>query len=441
MGALLSKCNDSDIMIFDKSLTASFNSDAVENKTNRDEVTDALTVAHDRGFPGYVRLMSAANGRMEEIDHEFLISRLSKDDADWSYLKRNRSIFFWKIAHEICAGQHSFDLVPCIICPNWPAEASVFFTRARPSGWPSEDRLKSLYKGGFHVVPIAHPFCRDSKKQWRLSFSKAKLFLVRSWSKRQKVVYHILKIVSKNIFDKFRGKSVLKTYHFKTLMFWACEKYLECWWEADGGIIRCCNELLETIVQWFKNRCCPNYFLPSNNMFKNISGSGENLWLTLSCLLDVCDIERLCKLVINDETQLGNMCNSFCELNSMQTRIKLDSRTDEMLSKYFISLRNVEEINQLRNHIYASVITAAHLAFSLLPGLHLLDKTDYSNALNSLQKFSLRVYIKLWFEKEKPVPSYRVCKKRIASVGIALFFYGYKCKTKPNNFVQIYELC
>ena len=84
MGTYFCQCSDTDIMIFDKTLTASFKS-VTDEDDDRQEVRgrqmETLTVVHDRKYPGYVRLLLMSSGRLEEIDHQFLISRLCKRDT------------------------------------------------------------------------------------------------------------------------------------------------------------------------------------------------------------------------------------------------------------------------------------------------------------------------------------------------------------------------
>jgi len=95
----------------------------------------------------------------------------------------------------------SVDVVVCMHCIHWPTQAANWPTRHRDHGWPDETTINAIVTKGCDVVAAVHPSCRQdewmNKHQWRLSFSRAEVILLNSWTKIQQIVYHMLRIVLK----------------------------------------------------------------------------------------------------------------------------------------------------------------------------------------------------------------------------------------------------
>ena len=67
--------------------------------------------------------------------------------------------------------------------------------------------IECIVNNGCDVVHVAHPQCRYdevmNKLQWRLSFSRAETVLLNSWSPKQQLVYHVLRIVTTTIQSQY----------------------------------------------------------------------------------------------------------------------------------------------------------------------------------------------------------------------------------------------
>jgi len=131
----------------------------------------------------------------------------------------------------------NFDYVLCMFCPIWPPQAADWPTRNRHHGWPDQPTINLVVSGACHVVGAVHPSCRDdhweSKYQWRLSFSRAEVILLNSWTPVQQIVYHMLRMILKlKVFSEINEKGNLKfsNYHLKTEMLWACEQNPSTFW-------------------------------------------------------------------------------------------------------------------------------------------------------------------------------------------------------------------
>lgn len=225
--------------------------------------------------PGYAR--------MSKEDSEFVWKR----ELNWTFFKLNYGPAKRWCMEDICVevqkmfgGSSSIkhlDAVYCIRCIGWPAVAGEWATRIRPSGWPSEDLIKSVVSGDYHFVHKAHPHYAHDKHMWRLSFSKAEVMLITSWRSEQKFLYFVLKQIKKTLETRSGGakETALCSYYFKTLMLWECERRPKEFWDYDNAEASI-DELLSTMVQWLVEKKCPNYFVPDNNMFEGVDDIGKD---------------------------------------------------------------------------------------------------------------------------------------------------------------------
>jgi len=123
------------------------------------------------------------------------------------------------------------------------------------------------------VVPVAHRQCRQhewmGKRQWRLSFSRAEIVLINSWSPVQQITYHMLRyfVKTERLTDCVTTlKQSLSNYHIKTLMLWASEIKSSSWWTDDINLVRICVQLLHILADWLTNGHCPHYFINCGNL-------------------------------------------------------------------------------------------------------------------------------------------------------------------------------
>ena len=138
----------------------------------------------------------------------------------------------------------------------------------------------------------AHQSQRDDKTEWRFSFSRAELILVTSWSQHQVYIYHILRLIKKQLITFCGGeeKTILSTYHVKTQMLWASEEKYEDFWEKEN-VLKSVDEILLNLVECLICKNIPNYFMPANNIMGHIDDSenfGKEIdfilkWVTEDC--------------------------------------------------------------------------------------------------------------------------------------------------------------
>ena len=124
------------------------------------------------------------------------------------------------------------DVVYSVHCPYWPVEAYEWVTRQRPHGLPSQSTIKEVVRYGCDFVQVSHNRVNSDPTEWRFSFSKAELIIIRSWTT---VSEDCLPHTSHTVFIEIKSrmdKTALCTYYFKTLMLWATEeKPPEFWYE------------------------------------------------------------------------------------------------------------------------------------------------------------------------------------------------------------------
>jgi len=110
-----------------------------------------------------------------------------------------------------------------------------------------------------------------SKRQHRLSFSRAEVALLNSWMPVQQILYHMLRFYMKtegltDITDS-NGRKILSNYNIKTLMLWACERKPMRWWTDELNVVSVCVKLLHILADWLTDARCPHYFINNCNLF------------------------------------------------------------------------------------------------------------------------------------------------------------------------------
>jgi len=161
------------------------------------------------------------------------------------------------------------DTVPCIRCFMWPPQAADWPKRHRNHGWPDSATADCVIGKGCDLVGVAYRQCREdewmSKRQWRLSFSRAEIVLLNSWMPEQQIIYHMLRIFVKTerLTDSAVncGADTLSNYHIKTLMLWACELKPQHWWNDGSTVVKKFFYLLQFLEEWLTKWRGEHYFI------------------------------------------------------------------------------------------------------------------------------------------------------------------------------------
>ena len=245
------------------------------------------------------------------------------------------------------------DRVPSIRCSTWPPMASTWVSRDRRYSWPSNQLVYELVSEGCDDVPVGHRAVADNRFQWRLSFSRAEVKLIRNWSPIQQIVYHMMRYFMKQELHKgdiIGSESSICTYHVKTLMLWACELKSTVWWQSQC-VIDICSKLLNILKMWLFKRCLPHYFVPEWNLFnvsdskiRNLTESLEqysdrqNLAIWFQCNY-VKDLFKMLQVETVDVNSIKRFCNAGYEW--VQTHLITESENNlSIISNYFAAMNH-----------------------------------------------------------------------------------------------------
>jgi len=208
-----------------------------------------------------------------------------------------------------------YDFVLCMRCLCWPPQAADWPKRKRNHGVPEQTAVVMVVRNGCDLVGAVHPTCRRdewmNKHQWRLSFSRAEVTLLNSWTPVQQIIYHMLRFVLKRkglsaTDDKEQTFPKLSNYHIKTLMLWECEQKPQSWWSAESSLIKLCSLLLHKLSDWVEDKHCQHYFISNCNLFDHFQHASLTVCKDLERLTDssvllcwfmdnyVCECAQLC---------------------------------------------------------------------------------------------------------------------------------------------------
>ncbi|XP_043943855.1 protein mab-21-like 3 [Protopterus annectens] len=160
------------------------------------------------------------------------------------------------------------DLVPFIRnpFPSWPIAWPRPYQR-----WPSAIKMEEIRKIGVDLV-AKHPTF------WRFSFSRVERFLLEDIDSdrgRRKDTLRILKKVRLDRWKPQFGK-LLVSYHLKTILFWACEKYPNAHDWSD--LVVSFERLLDDLIMSLSKGHLSHYFLGRQvNLFKSDAESQMRL--------------------------------------------------------------------------------------------------------------------------------------------------------------------
>lgn len=184
--------------------------------------------------------------------------------------KENKALMYSDSGYHDFFSFSSMDVVPCIFCPHWPPEARDFFDRRRPHKWPTVNKIQEIASSGCEFVQVSHPLSKkklNGRTQWRISFSRAEISLIRSWKNSQKIVYHLLRYFHKK--NPILRKHHITAYHLKTLMLWSCEEHPPEYWNSRH-LVHIVADMLAKLKQCIQEKRLRNYFIPECNLlFKN----------------------------------------------------------------------------------------------------------------------------------------------------------------------------
>ena len=288
---IVSCVGDIDLMFSLEGLIAVFDDSTVDFIVDVDETTDVWLLEASECPKGYVCLRKIGEtifnwvtGQIEYFVSNNRICYLTLNlevNTDRIYPRTHQGPAHVKtihsIANEVPYVRHvittklpslsTLDDVPCVRLLGWPSVTKSWPTRDRSYAWPCSAVISEVLLNGCDLVYVSHRDYKHDIHQWRYSFSRAEVILIRSWTPIQQIVYHLLRyVVKQTIIREWKNDDkVICTYHLKTLMLWACERKSPVWWESNC-VLELCSKLLKTLMKWIMKKHCPHYFMPEWNL-------------------------------------------------------------------------------------------------------------------------------------------------------------------------------
>ena len=127
------------------------------------------------------------------------------------------------------------DYVPCFRMPWWPEE-DEFLHHPRVTDFPAAAVRRDLCRFGVHLVPTGRPGSNTELAEYRVSFSRAEVVVIRHLSPTQHTTIIAVKGI-KNALKDSGASPKLKSYFIKTAVLWlAQDKPSDCWTGITAGV-------------------------------------------------------------------------------------------------------------------------------------------------------------------------------------------------------------
>ena len=225
------------------------------------------------------------------------------------------------------------DTVCCFKLSSWPDEWGFREWRNRKRKWPDDQNVIEEIQHLIHIVPKRTPDITESERanSWRLSFSKAEMYLKSLFSSCQHEVYLLFKILFYANITKIEiGEKKMPSYFCKTTMLWMMEEEGPDFGKSD--FVVAIQRLFRKFKQFLDRKDgLPSFFYPQINL---LEGYPEDLVKECSKIADkvmqhpldhlpshfvsICEhLERLDKRIsdIEFESFMDDL-NDFIEGNS-----------------------------------------------------------------------------------------------------------------------------
>ena len=162
------------------------------------------------------------------------------------------------------------DQVSCLHSLQWPPCASVFITRPRHHGWPSQSLIDKTRQAGCHVVPVGNPQSEYKDLEWRWSFSVAEKELIHDMNETIFTCYYLLKAIKKKHWteDDPEQPTTFCSYFIKTACLWVGESN-----QQDGiNVVKLCTKVIDWLMSCYHINRLPHYFVPDQLLIGHLSG-------------------------------------------------------------------------------------------------------------------------------------------------------------------------
>ncbi|XP_062575915.1 uncharacterized protein LOC134237787, partial [Saccostrea cucullata] len=203
-----------------------------------------ILMEYDDLPPGFtkLKLMSQSNNSQTisscvEVNNKAYISSTLFRDNHLRFVRSCNIPLTNAFPHGPCSTYSLFqeadtDFAFCIPSHHWPKLALPWIERSRERGWPDQNVVDGILRGGFHVVPIGST--SENELEWRISFSQAEQKVVYSMNHCQFLCYGLFKIFLKEVINGQTNTSILCSYFIKTTVFWVIQNNTSLSWTPDN---------------------------------------------------------------------------------------------------------------------------------------------------------------------------------------------------------------
>ena len=284
------------------------------------------------------------------------------------------------------------DLVLGLRCENISDTAKEWLNRKRQHNWPNPEVLETCEKLGCLFVPKGHPDSVEEPLLWRMSFSYQERLLVCNFNSTQLQCFVLLKLMKNELVNKNLPHGGLSSYHCKTCMLFVIENTPSQFWKPYN-LLACLTCCLNTLYSMSQTGICPNYFIPSKNMFKGRLTS-HSLTCLKGLLHDIISADfkwllhlktdnfgsRLGQMIISRSSILASDTSSRTEsLNVRKVQLKIASvqtaliarnaaikecfpdNIQELAALLFNDIRKLKERNIVKRHGEEHIESAVNL--------------------------------------------------------------------------------
>lgn len=186
---------------------------------------------------------------------------------------------------------------------EWIPSKTDWVSRARPSGWPSEELKEKIQKAGVLFVQRSHASSQLQSVEWQMIFSRAeKEIFLSVLSSNQKNCYNIFKVLVDH--QTSLCQAYLAPTHLKAVFFRAMEVIpLNSWDKNVGG---CVLYLINLLSRFLESETIPHYFISENNIIDHIPSKAIQ-----ELKLQVNAIKHFPIEVIQFGIERHKLCDSF----------------------------------------------------------------------------------------------------------------------------------
>lgn len=186
---------------------------------------------------------------------------------------------------------------------EWIPSKTDWVSRARPSGWPSEELKEKIQKAGVLFVQRSHASSQLQSVEWQMIFSRAeKEIFLSVLSSNQKNCYNIFKVLVDH--QTSLCQAYLAPTHLKAVFLRAMEVIpLNSWDKNVGG---CVLYLINLLSRFLESETIPHYFISENNIIDHIPSKAIQ-----ELKLQVNAIKHFPIEVIQFGIERNKLCDSF----------------------------------------------------------------------------------------------------------------------------------